>query len=88
MTNVKKKLVNVPPPPPHPGRATPEHPPSRVSAKVESLLIAKSLLILCAESLLKVCVKVSTKLYSLCAHTPDRRIGEYIGNIWDIWILG
>ena len=73
-----------PRPPSYPGRATPAHPPSRVSAKAmlrfftSSLLklCVESLLILCVESLLKVCVRVSTKLDSFCAHTPDRRISN------------
>ena len=48
-----------PPPTPYPGRATPAHPQSRLSAKAQ-------------ESLLKLfCCGM---LYPLCARTPDRRI--------------
>ena len=63
-----------PPPPPYPGRATPAHPQSRASAKPVIKLRAESVLKVWLGSLLKVCVRMSPKLYSLCAHTPDRRI--------------
>ena len=63
----------MPPPPlsPYPGRATPAHPQSRVSAKARALyrVSAKALCRDSAEAL-----ESLLKLCSFCAHTPDRRI--------------
>ena len=72
---MKKKSAQVteghPPPSPYPGRATPAHPQSRVSAKARALyrVSAKALCRDSAEAL-----ESLLKLCSFCAHTPDRRI--------------
>ena len=65
-SKMKKKSPKVtPPPPPYPGRATPAHPQSRVSAKA-------------LESLLKLCALPWYTLLTLCSHAGSADIYVHI----------